>query len=51
VEEGAETSVCFCEEPALGPEVWTGARVGAVVECLPVVHGGMVRNSSKERTW
>jgi hypothetical protein len=38
------------EVPAAGPEVCTGARVGAVVEWRPVVQGGMVRNSSKVRT-
>ena len=32
------------------PEVCAGARMGAVEECLPVVQGGMVRNSSKVRT-
>jgi hypothetical protein len=28
----------------------SGAGVSSTVECLPVVHGGMARNSSKVRT-
>ena len=28
----------------------SGAGVSSTVECLPVVHGGMERNSSKVRT-
>ncbi len=44
VEGGGCTSGCF------GPEVCTGGSVGAVVECLPVVQGGIDRNSSKVRT-
>jgi hypothetical protein len=34
----------------LDPEVLTGASSLTSVECLPVVQGGMVRNSSKVRT-
>jgi hypothetical protein len=33
-----------------GGDTGTGAGVSSTVECLPVVHGGMERNSSKVRT-
>ncbi len=46
---GAEEAESIAAEPGSG---WDFSRAGgrSVVECLPVVHGGIDRNSSNVRT-
>ena len=47
---GADCSVTRFANAALSISLGASTGVSSTVECLPVVHGGMVRNSSKVRT-
>lgn len=46
-----EAAATCCSRTDEASDSFSGsAGVSSTVECLPVVHGGMVRNSSKVRT-
>ena len=47
---GADCSVTRFANAALSISLGASFGVSSTVECLPVVQGGMVRNSSKVRT-